>query len=192
MKSTVSRITKRKTARTIAKGKLSRLNRWELLPPAHQFESNRKMLKLVPEVLKIKSVLVPIDFSNRSKKALRHAIAFGEQFGAKLTLFNVVEPPIYPLDGEFMAAMPPTSYFKELSQKKLISLAKQRLPPTISCQVLVSSGQPFREIVEAAHKLSCDLIIITTHGYTGLKHVFMGSTAERIVRHAGCPVLVVR
>ena len=59
-------------------------------------------------------------------------------------------------------------------------------------KILVRNGVPFREITDAARTLKVDLIVISTHGYSGLAHVFMGSTAERVVRHAECPVLVVR
>jgi nucleotide-binding universal stress UspA family protein len=66
------------------------------------------------------------------------------------------------------------------------------LPAKMVERVLVRYGTPFAEITDAARTLKADLIILTTHGYTGLKHVFMGSTAERVVRHAPCPVLTVR
>jgi len=66
------------------------------------------------------------------------------------------------------------------------------LPAKMVERVLVRYGTPFAEIADAARTLKADLIILTTHGYTGLKHVFMGSTAERVVRHAPCPVLTVR
>lgn len=192
MKSIISHTRKRKAFPTLTKKKLSRLNRLEILPQTHKFDSHRNLINLVPEILKIKSILVPIDFSTRSKKALHYATAFSEQFGAKLILLNVVEPSLYPMDGEFAAAIPPITHFMKISQEKLGHLAKQKLPQNLPRQVIVRSGQPFREIVEAARKFSCDVIIITTHGYTGLKHVLMGSTAERVVRHANCPVLVVR
>ena len=58
--------------------------------------------------------------------------------------------------------------------------------------VVVRDGKPFQEICHAAETLGADLIVLTTHGHTGLKHVWLGSTAERVVRHAKCPVLVVR
>ena len=65
-------------------------------------------------------------------------------------------------------------------------------PENVRGQALVRLGQPHREITEAAKELHVDLIVLATHGYTGLKHAFLGSTAERVVRHAPCPVLTVR
>ena len=66
------------------------------------------------------------------------------------------------------------------------------MPAGVVEQTLVRHGVPYVEVTDAARTLKMDLIVITTHGYTGLKHVFLGSTAERIVRHAPCPVLTVR
>ena len=64
--------------------------------------------------------------------------------------------------------------------------------PKLVEKLLVRFGRSYHEIAEAARTLKVDLIIISTHGYTGLKHAFLGSTTERVVRHAPCPVLVVR
>jgi universal stress protein A len=66
------------------------------------------------------------------------------------------------------------------------------LPGDLNKTTLLRSGRPAYEIVEAAKRLDTDLIIISTHGHTGLKHVFLGSTAENVVRYAPCPVLTVR
>lgn len=69
------------------------------------------------------------------------------------------------------------------------SLSKSNGPKV---SAVVSEGKPFEEICQTAKTLGTDLIVLTTHGYTGLKHVWLGSTAERVVRHASCPVLAVR
>jgi nucleotide-binding universal stress UspA family protein len=74
----------------------------------------------------------------------------------------------------------------------LEALARKELKPAIQSATLVRSGSAFNEIVAVARELQIDLIIIATHGYSGLKHFLLGSTAERVVRHAPCPVLVVR
>jgi len=142
--------------------------------------------------LRIKSILVPIDFSIPSIKALKYAAAFAEQFGAKLTLLNVVEPVGLP---DF-ATHP---LFIENDKLTVISESRlQRLCPKIKIheklveKVLVRTGVPFNEIASAARTLKVDLIIIATEGNTGFKHLLLGSTAERVVRHAPCPVFVVR
>ncbi|HTD65875.1 MAG TPA: universal stress protein, partial [Candidatus Limnocylindria bacterium] len=71
-------------------------------------------------------------------------------------------------------------------------IEKEGIRPALIKSTVVRNGVPFHEIAQAAATLKIDLIVISTHGYTGLKHVLLGSTAERVVRHAPCPVLVVR
>ena len=77
-------------------------------------------------------------------------------------------------------------------RKRLAELRRQEIDPGIAADALVRIGKPYAEIIHTANEWDIDLIIIATHGYEGLKHVFLGSTAERVVRHAPCPVLVVR
>ena len=145
---------------------------------------------LVP--LRIKSILVPLDFSPPSKKALGYAVAVARQFKAKLTLLHVVEPIATP---DFAPSFPLV-----MEDDKLIAAAKNelghvvkatRVPRGIVEKILVRFGRSFHEIADAARTRKADLIIISTHGYTGLKHAVLGSTTERVVRHAPCPVLVV-
>jgi nucleotide-binding universal stress UspA family protein len=147
------------------------------------------LASLVP--LHIKSILVPLDFSPPSKKALSYAVAVARQFKAKLTLLHVVEPVAAP---EFVAPL-------ALDEDKVIAAAKEELEEVVTAarvprglveKVLVRVGRSYHEIADAARTRKADLIIISTHGYTGLKHAVLGSTTERVVRHASCPVLVVR
>ena len=146
-----------------------------------------------PLPLRIKSILVPIDFSPPSKKALDYAVAVARRFKAKLTLLHVVEPVATP---DFAASFPLAMENDELvatAQKHLGKVVKAaRIPRAIVEKVLVRFGRSFHEIADAARTRKVDLIIISTHGYTGLKHALLGSTTERVVRHAHCPVLVVR
>jgi nucleotide-binding universal stress UspA family protein len=82
---------------------------------------------------------------------------------------------------------------KAAARNRLDQVAvEMKLPPKMMERSLVRFGSAFAEITEAARTLKADLIILATHGHTGLKHVVLGSTAERVVRHASCPVLVVR
>lgn len=147
----------------------------------------------LPLPLRIKSILVPLDFSPPSKQALGFAVAFARQFNAKLTLLHVVEPVATP---DFAVSFP-----LALENDKVMGAARNelertvkaaRLPRGIVEKVLVRFGRSFQEIADAARTRKVDLIIISTHGYTGLKHALLGSTTERVVRHATCPVLVVR
>ncbi len=143
-------------------------------------------------LLHLKNILVPIDFSNCSKKALTYALPFARQFGATITFIHIVAP-YYAVDPYGL-----TQYERienELrtgGKKKLKELLAREVPSSIKTNSLIVSGRPGPEIVEAARDLHADLIIIATHGYTGLKHVICGSTAEHVVRNAPCPVLTVR
>jgi nucleotide-binding universal stress UspA family protein len=143
--------------------------------------------------LRIKSILVPIDFSSPSKKALSYAVPFAEQFGAKLTLLHVVEPVPTPDFARTYPVLVENDKLMAASKAQLELLMKQEaIGLRIVEQTLVRQGRSFYEITDAARTFKVDLIIIATHGYTGFKHALLGSTTERVVRHAPCPVLVVR
>jgi nucleotide-binding universal stress UspA family protein len=147
----------------------------------------------LPGLLKIRSILVPTDFSGPSKKALAYAVPLAATLGARLTLLNVIEPVALPdFEKTFPLAKENDKVMAE-SKTRLERLVKEQpIDPKLVDQVLIRYGRSFHEIAQAARELKTDLIVIATHGYTGLKHVFLGSTTERVVRHAPCPVLVVR
>lgn len=154
-------------------------------------ERPSEVIELVPSLLELKSILVPVDFSPAGQAALKYGHRFAEQFGAKVHLLYVIEPIPYP-DFAFVPAME-TDATVRAARAKLEQLAqKEGFNPATLAACVVRIGSPFQEIVEAARSLKTDLIIVSTHGYSGLKHVLLGSTAERVVRHAPCPVLVVR
>jgi nucleotide-binding universal stress UspA family protein len=145
-----------------------------------------------PSPFTLKRILVPIDFSDCSKKALRYAVALAKQFGARLHLVYVgqgyyLAPELGTLD---MSAAETGE--KSATAGKLAALATEEVSPRIPVDVSVRNGHTGTEIVRAASETEADLIVISTHGYTGLKHVWFGSVAENVVRHAHCPVLVVR
>jgi universal stress protein A len=149
-----------------------------------------QVIDMVPLVLKLKSILVPLDFSAASEKALTYAVPLAKQFGAKITLLHVAALELYPNDFGFIPV--DDAKFNRKAKERLELLGARVIAPELLERTLVRKGVPFHEITNAAKQLHADLIVINTHGYTGLKHVFMGSTAERVVRHAPCPVLVVR
>lgn len=140
---------------------------------------------------RFKTVIVPTDFSKTSIEALKYAREFAEEFGARLVLVHVVEKP------PFIAGV--ETNVLALSEKEIVANAKNELGiladrelEGVSVEITVRKGKAFDEINELASESKADLIIISTHGYTGLKHTLLGSTAERVVRHAPCAVLVVR
>jgi universal stress protein A len=139
---------------------------------------------------KIQNILVAIDFSDCSKAALNYAASLAEAFSATLTLVHVVEPYIYPEDlSAGLTIEELDARWIEKQKEKMEALRgtiKEGIPET----VVVTMGTVWNRIVGMAKKWNADLIVIGTHGST-LKHALIGSTAERVVRHAGCPVLVV-
>jgi universal stress protein A len=143
-------------------------------------------------ILDVRDILVPVDFSENAEAAVESAGQFAEKFGATIHLLHVVEPAPFITD---LSNVPFTLSDKQLALKAetdLEALALRFIPPSVPVVRSVRRGKAHHEITEAAKELPADLIIVSTHGYTGLKHTLMGSTAERIVRHAICPVLVVR
>ena len=158
----------------------------ELGPKEPQLPSISEQVSRPLPLFKVKKIVVPVDFSVCASKALQYAIAFARQFKAELALVHVVppHPPVpemAPVDVETI----------DDGRKQLVALRKG-LDVNVPATTLVRVGEPAREIVAAAAELGADLIIISTHGRTGLAHVLLGSTTERVVRHAACPVLVVR
>ena len=144
-----------------------------------------------PATLKIKNVLVPIDFSERSLELLEYARALTKQFGADLHLVHVYEPD-YPLTSVMgmPLALPPVQVAQGV-RRHLKDVAKKfgfELRPGNTHAI---EGRAFEEICRLSRERKIDLVIVSTRGNTGVKHLLLGSTAERIVRYSPCPVLVV-
>ena len=159
-------------------------------PPRPGAATVSRMVDFAPSSLTLKNILVPIDFSKSSQKALEYALPLARQFGAKITLLHAIEPPAYAMDLNYI---PMSEGFPTASMKKeLEALGNRIIEPELLKDVIVQVGTAFEVITNIARDCEVDLIVLTTHGKTGVKHVFMGSTAERVVRHAPCPVLVVR
>lgn len=143
-------------------------------------------------LFKLKQILVPVDFSECSKKALRYAVPFAKEFEATITLISVVYVPYHGSDFEGINLPLLEAEMRETATKQIESLAGSEIPAEVPRRTLIRVGRPFHEITEAAKELETDLIILATHGRTGLKHMLLGSTAENVMRHAKCPVLIVR
>lgn len=141
----------------------------------------------------IRNILAPIDFSDYSKNALKYATQFAKEFNAKLYLIYVVEPMIYPADFSMgQIAIPSTDVdLHARAEEELNNLAKT-IDPSLKVETMIRTGKPFVEIIEEAKEKDVDLIIIASHGHTGVEHLLFGSTAEKVVRKALCPVLTLR
>jgi nucleotide-binding universal stress UspA family protein len=149
-------------------------------------------------MIKLKHILVPTDFSDFSKYALNYAITFAQTFEAKITLLHVTP------QGELDAIRQVSTYFeadaleqllkkrKAEDQKQLDEFITPELKKGIKVESIHTVGIPSEEITEMAKQKEVDLIIIATHGRSGLPHVVLGSVAEKVVRKAPCPVLTIR
>ena len=139
-----------------------------------------------------KTILVPCDFSDCSSNALVYAVEFAKQSGGTLVLLHVIEPipPGFLIEGT--PSRQTQSRMRERASHQLSALAILHESDANLGRPLVKSGRPWEVIVSMATKIAADLIVIGTHGYAGLKHALLGSVAERVVRHAPCPVLTVR
>lgn len=143
----------------------------------------------LPEV-SLRRILVPVDFSDCSRKALRYASAFAKQFQAELTLLHVLEAPptqVWVIESVFSGAGGP----RELVAEEL-SAWQEEIDGGIATKAVLREGVADQQILQAIEDNNIDLVILGTRGRSGLAHLFLGSTAERILRHASCPVLLVR
>ncbi len=143
--------------------------------------------------MEIRHILAPTDFSEFSKQALDYAFALAQKFGAKLSLLHVIEPQAYPV--ESYAPSWGTTMLEDLDRSARAELANL-LPEAEDAKIEVTRfvviGTPYLEILQTAEAEKADLIVMATHGRTGLSHLVMGSVAERVVRTASCPVLTLR
>ena len=140
----------------------------------------------------IERILVPIDFSESSLKAVDEAVEFSRPYEAELILLFVVERMIYESPLLVIDSSALLQNQARAPGEKLEVICRRLREGGIKCRALVESGAAYQAIVEAAKKVHADLIVISTHGLTGLVHILMGSVAERVVQHAACPVIVVR
>jgi nucleotide-binding universal stress UspA family protein len=142
-----------------------------------------------------RKILVPIDFSPHSDEALRVAGSLAKAFDAPLTMLHVFSPPVYPMpEGAFVTLPAAYAELIDATRTRLeeITAKFKKAHEGVKIDSTTVEGVPFREIITFARKGGHDLIVMGTHGRTGLKHVFLGSVAEKVVRKASCAVLTVR
>ena len=140
-------------------------------------------------------ILVPTDFSKSSRNALTYGAAFAARFGAELHLLHVVQDLALFIPEAVMLAppmVPPVEQFVSAARAALDRAVQELATPDVRVIPQVGEGTPFEEIVRFAREKDIDLIVMGTHGHTGLAHLFLGSVAEKVVRRAPCPVLTVR
>ena len=141
----------------------------------------------------VQHVLVPIDFSATADQALTYAIALAQQLQARLTLLHVLD--LTPVTVDEMPPGMTATYLDDLETdaQYLLQASRERVQRAgLQAESLLVQGTPTQTIVDTAGEQGVDLIIMGTHGRTGLAHVLLGSVAEHVVRQGSCPVLVVR
>lgn len=147
-------------------------------------------------VISPKRILWPTDFSPLALHGARYARAFRDLFNAELHVIHVIPPPFAPDLSVTLPTEMPLAY----ADHELVDACRTRLELVVAEQFgaqavavqWVSIGNPWSTICRYAQTAEIDLVVVSTHGRTGLQHVLIGSTAERIVQHAPCPVLVVK
>jgi nucleotide-binding universal stress UspA family protein len=163
----------------------------------------------------IQTILVPVDYSEDSRRALQWGASLSARYGAKLILLHVIAnavEAIYPAGPDWMGPLtPPSSFYEgmapgsrargrepmiidlqEKAQVELSAFAHTSLKDPVPMDVQVVVGRPADAIVRVAREQRVDLIVMGTHGRTGLRHLLLGSVAEEVTRQAPCPVFTVR
>ena len=140
-------------------------------------------------MLTIRNILVPTDYSPQATAAFHLASALARDHRASMTVLHVRETPVVAF-GEFGAVPPVDLPPRDALLERLANLE----PPdeSIAVEHLLADGAPAEEIVKAATDCGCDLIVMGTHGRTGLGRLLMGSVAEEVMRTAPCPVLTLK
>jgi nucleotide-binding universal stress UspA family protein len=145
-------------------------------------------------VIKLKKVLVPTDFSESARHALTYGISFAREYEAELTLLHVVENLTVGYASDLFP-VPMAEVFQEISgyaKAELAKLGTEARAKNVTVEEVVVQGKPSAEIVRFARETEVDMIVLGTHGKGVLDQALFGSTTERVVRRAPCPVLTVR
>ena len=146
----------------------------------------------------MKRLVFATDFSAYSKEALEYAVQFALKLGAELYLLHVFERPFFSGPGVSMNVRIQhgiEEWVREVKaeeSKKLDALVEEVRGRGVTVHPLFKEGIPFVEILKTAEEIPADLLVLGTHGRTGLSHVLMGSVAQRVVQKSACPVLTVR
>lgn len=139
-------------------------------------------------------IMMATDFSDNSDYAFDYALALAKQFDAELTIVHVINEPT-DLRGMYVPQVTYEELEKEIglgAKEMMAKFCSSKLADYGNYKTAIVSGIPFQEIITKANEIGAALIVIGTHGRTGLEHLVFGSTAERVVRGAPCPVLSVR
>ncbi|OHB89473.1 MAG: hypothetical protein A3D13_04550 [Planctomycetes bacterium RIFCSPHIGHO2_02_FULL_40_12] len=143
-------------------------------------------------MITLKKILCPIDHSDCSKEALRYAVSFAMKDEAKLYLLHVIDIRSFDESIDAMSKQIPDDETLKQLKTKLLDCIPEEIRSDMDVEAIVVQGIPFAEIISTARKKNIDMVVIGSHGRTGLAHVLIGSVAEKVVRKAPCPVLTVK
>ena len=142
----------------------------------------------------INKILTAIDFSENSEYAFDYALTLAKQFDSQLTLLHVINEPV-DLRGFYVPHISFEQLEKEIEEgveKMMAKFCSSKMGDFTNFTTSIVTGIPYEEIIRSAREAAASLIVLGTHGRTGLDHLIFGSTAERVVRGASCPVLTIR
>jgi nucleotide-binding universal stress UspA family protein len=146
--------------------------------------------------MQIRSILLPTDFSECGDYALPYAASLARTFGASILCVHVIEPMVPAVGYSGMTEPLPladiTEQLQDSASRALPKIAEREECAGLDVQELIVQGEAAAEIVRVAKERNIDLIVVSSHGRTGLGRMLFGSTAEAIVRHSSCPVMVVK
>jgi len=139
-------------------------------------------------------ILIAIDFSESSDLAFEYALTLAKQFQAELTVMHVINEPV-DLRGFYVPHISFEQLEKEIeegAEKMMTKFCQSKMGDFTKYTTAVVAGIPYEEILKKAEETATSLIVLGTHGRTGIDHLIFGSTAERVVRNATGPVLTIR
>jgi len=139
----------------------------------------------------IRGIMVPVDFSSYSKQAVNYAAMIAKKFNAGIVLAHVIDSLSYSVT-DTLKVIEHRRALETIAGTLLDNLSKQLREKNLKVKTYLVSGAPYREILKKTQLEKVDLIVMGTHGRTGVAHLLLGSVAERVVRLSPCPVLTVR
>ncbi len=143
-------------------------------------------------MLQIREILVPIDFTETSDRALDYAVELAKLLQAHITVMHAYELPIYGFpDGALVATVDVATRISQASQEALQAALDKRKGCGVEMRVILRDGPPAEEIATVAGEIKADLVVLGTHGRRGLRRAIMGSVAEEVIRECMCPVLTI-
>lgn len=141
----------------------------------------------VPRPESIHRILVPVDFSDSTRRTIHYAKSLADKLDAHIQLLYVVPTTLVPLEAYELT--PDYGTLVKWGEQNLAKLQEELFPDAAQVSCEVKNGHPPQEIIDAAQHSGCDLIIMSTHGHGGVRHLLMGSTTEKVVRLSSIPVL---